>query len=76
MDDILVKIEDKRGYYSITYFKARNIEEYESNKSVLGYYDIQKDVIDNANDFIRRIKHYYIECLSGKELVFIRKWYN
>lgn len=75
MDDILVKIDDKRGYFSITYFKAKNKEEYEDNKQVLGYYAIQKDAIENARDFIRQIKCYYIENLSGKELVFIRdKW--
>ena len=70
MDDILVKIEDKRGYYSITYFKARNIEEYESNKSVLGYYDIQKDVIDNANVESFKCRTSMMARVSPQSLVF------
>ena len=72
MEDILVKVECKRGYYSITYFKAKSKEEYKFNKSELGYYIIQKDDVKGTQDFIRKIKNYYIEYLSGKELVFIR----
>lgn len=72
MGDILVKIEEKRGYYSITYFKAITKTEYAKNKRVLGYYTIQRDEIKDPQDFIRRIKHFYIECLSGKELVFVK----
>ena len=72
MGDIVVKVEEKRGYYSITYYKAQSRSEYKINKRELGYYDIQKDEIKDAQDFIKRIKHFYIEYLSGKELVFVR----
>lgn len=72
MNDILIKIEEKRGYYSITYFKAKSKQEYEDDKSELGYLCIQKDEIDGYGDFISKIKLFYIECLSGKNLVFIK----
>ena len=72
MNDIVVKVEDKRGYYGITYYRAGSKEEYKNNKRELGYYTIQKDEITDVQDFIRKIKHFYIECLSGKELVFVK----
>lgn len=72
MENIVVNVEEKRGYFSITYFKAKTKSEYEINKMVLGYYDIPKDCVANARDFINKIKHYYIECLSDKELLFVR----
>lgn len=73
MQNILIKIEEKRGYFTITYFRAKNKTEYKTNKRVLGYYSIQKDNIKDVQDFLIKIKHYYIDCLSGSDLVIIRE---
>ena len=72
MKDIVVNVHEKRGYFSITYYKATSREEYKKNKRVLGHYDIQKSDIKDVNDFLRKIKHFYIENLSGKELIFVK----
>ena len=69
---MLVKIEEKRGYFTITYFKAKTRTEYKKNKRVLGYFSIQKDEITGIQDFVRKIKHFYIENLSNQELILIR----